>query len=90
MIHILETSVAFCQAIQNTSSFGHQNVHSDVAKLSQKTTELRGSNEVDITVVIGELKSHILLVLKVLLTTITGIPEYSGWTHPGLLISETD
>ena len=43
-----------------------------------------------LAVVIDELKSHILLVLKVLLTTITGIPEYSGWTHPGLLISETD
>ena len=88
MIHILETSVAFCQAIQNTSSFGNRNVHSDVAKLSQKTTELRGSNEVDIAVVIGELKSFILLVLEVLLAT--RIPEYFGWTHPGLLISETD
>ena len=87
ILHLLEASVAFYQAIQNACSSSHWNVHAAILIFSNKTTKLWASNQVDITVVVGKMKGLILLVL---LATITGIPENSCWTHPVWLISETD
>ena len=91
ILHFLETSAAFCQAIQNTRSFDHQHVHSAIVKLSHKRTKLWWvSNEENITVVVDEMEGFSRLVLQVLLAIIVGIPDNSCWTHPALLISETD